>query len=920
MSALLKSSSNTGLKHLFLVDGSGYIFRAYHGLPPMTRADGTPVNAVYGYTNMLLKLVDETDADHVAVIFDAKRKNFRNDIYADYKANRSDPPEDLIPQFGLIREATRALNVACIDKEGYEADDLIATYARQAAAQGAEVTIVSSDKDLMQLVSDKISLWDPMKSRTLSFDQVMEKFGVSPEKVIDVQALAGDSSDNVPGVPGIGVKTAAQLINEYGSLEELLVRAEEIKQPKRRESLINHAEDARISKQLVTLKEDVEGIPTLGEMAVQEQDPATVTAFLEENQFKAILSRYRSRHGDGVATDGTSPAGASPIEADYELVTTESQLQNWITRIKKAGIVAVDTETNSLNARAAKLVGISLSTDAGNGCYIPLNHVQTLESTIKQLPFTPTLDALKEVLEASGIIKVGQNIKYDYGVLSRNGIHLDPVEDTMLLSYVLAAGARSHGMDVLAEIYLDHTTIKYKDIVGTGKKQRTFDEVAPEEAVTYAAEDADITLRLYHLLKQELFQEKLVRVYETLERPLAEVISNMEQNGIKVDPKMLYDLSADFEQRLGVLEGEIHKLAGTEFNVGSPKQLGEILFDSMGLDGAKKTKTGAYQTGSEILEGLAAKGHDIAQKVLDWRQLSKLKSTYTDALQAQINPETGRVHTSFSMAGTSTGRLSSSDPNVQNIPIRTEEGRKIREAFVADKGHKLISVDYSQIELRLMAHIADVKNLQQAFHDGLDIHAHTASLVFGVPMDGMDPMVRRNAKAINFGIIYGISAFGLARQLGISNGEAKEFIDAYFARFPEIRTYMESTKEQAAAHGYVETLYGRRCYTPGIKDKNPNMRNFAERAAINAPLQGTAADIIKRAMIQLPPALVIKGLDAKMLLQVHDELIFEAPEDQAQATLQEVTRVMEQAATPVVQLSVPLIAEGSIGNTWGEAH
>ncbi len=931
-----QKSSSTGssvakaLKHVFLVDGSGYIFRAYHALPPMTRTDGTPVNAVYGYTNMLMKLIEDTDADHIAVIFDAKRVNFRNEIYADYKANRDDPPEDLVPQFELIREATKAFNVACIEKEGYEADDLIATYARQAESVGADVTIVSSDKDLMQLVSDKITMLDPIKNKPLGRDQVLEKFGVPPEKVIDVQALAGDSIDNIPGVPGIGVKTAAQLLQEFGDLETLLEKADTIKQPKRRQVLIDHAEDARLSKRLVRLEDQVTDIPPLETMAVQEIDVDKAISFLTQNDFRTTLTRFKSRHGKDADASGDEELASPPTQAEYELITTEKQLDQWIEQIEEASRVTVDTETDSLDARAANLVGISLSVHKGTGCYIPLNHkpdgtvqgelgVET-KTIVKQLPLDLVVKKLGPVLEHPGILKIAQNAKYDFGVLSRYGIRLSPLEDTMLLSYALSAGKGGHGMDDLARNYLDIETIKFKDVVGSGKNQKTFDQIDPQDALNYAAEDADITGRLYTLLKRDVYADKVATVYETIDRPLVPIIADMEQAGIKVDPAFLNQLSKDFDKRLGEISETVFKISGREFNIGSPKQLGEVLFEEMCIEGGKKTKTGAYQTGGDILEKLAANGQDIATHVLEWRQLSKLKSTYTDALIQQINPETGRVHTSFSLAVTSTGRLSSSDPNLQNIPIRTEEGRKIRQAFVAEKGHKLISVDYSQIELRLMAEIAQVEKLKNAFIKGEDIHALTAHQVFGVPIEGMDPMVRRNAKAINFGIIYGISPFGLGRQLDIPTGEAKKFIDAYFDRFPEILEFMEKTKQFAHEHGYVTSLFGRKCHVPGINDKNPALRGFSERAAINAPLQGTAADIIKRAMIRLPDALKQAGLATRLLLQVHDELILEAPENEAEKALQVTKEVMQMAHKPALDFVVPIVCEGAIGDTWGEAH
>ena len=911
-------------KHLYLVDGSGYIFRAFFALPPMTRPDGTPVNAVFGFTKMLMKLVSDADADAVAVIFDKGRTSFRNDIYADYKAHRPDAPEELVPQFELIREATRACNLPCIEHKDYEADDIIASYAQAARAKGIEVTVVSSDKDLMQLVGEGVTMLDPMKNKLIGPDEVMEKFGVGPEKVVDVQALAGDSVDNVPGVPGIGIKTAAQLINEYGDLEELLNRAEEIKQPKRREKLIENAEMARISLQLVTLRDDVPLEIPLNALGVKDADPEVLHPFLEENGFKSILKQLG-------AEPSSAPAPASVGEAKYELVQELADLERWVAAANAQGMVAVDTETTGLDAMQVDLVGVSLSTGPGQACYIPLRHkapgggdtgeLDLAEGAApKQIPLAAAVEVLKPLLEDPGVLKIGQNIKYDALIFARVGIDVAPIDDTMLLSYVLDGGLHGHGMDDLAQIHLDHSTIKFKEVAGSGKSQVTFDRVPLEKALDYAAEDADITWRLHQSLKPRLVPEHMTTVYETIERPLVAVLTAMERAGIKVEQDTLRRMSNDFAQRIADLEGEIHGLAGREFTIGSPKQLGEILFDEMGLPGGKKGKSGAYATGADVLEGFAAEGHELPAKVLDWRQLSKLKSTYTDALQNQINPETGRVHTSYSQAVASTGRLSSNDPNLQNIPIRTEEGRKIRTAFVAEKGCQLLSVDYSQIELRLAAEMAGVEALKQAFHEGQDIHAITASQVFDVPVEGMDPMIRRQAKAINFGIIYGISAFGLANNLGIPQGEAKAFIQTYFARYPEIKDYMERTKKAAREHGFVETLFGRKIHTPTIADKNPARRSFAERAAINAPIQGTAADIIKRAMIRMPRALAKEGLKAKMLLQVHDELLFEVPKKELKATSEVVRQVMEQACHPALELSIPLVADAGIGDTWAEAH
>ena len=915
-------------KHVFLIDGSGFLFRAFHALPPMTRDDGTPVNAVFGFTKMVMKLIDETDADYIAVIFDRARKTFRSEIYADYKANRPPPPDELIPQFQLVRDATEAMNVPAIDMDGFEADDLIATYARQAAEAGAEVTIVSSDKDLMQLVTDKITMFDAMKNRVIGHEQVVEKFGVGPDRVVDVQSLAGDSTDNVPGVQGIGVKTAAQLINEYGDLNSLLANAGEIKQPKRREKLIEQADMARISRELVRLDDNVPVTHDWESFKVKAPDPDVLLPFLKQQNFRSLVSTMQARLGMAPDTGG---GGGDAVEDEvyYELVQTEDALAAWIAEADKAGAVAVDTETTGLDSMQAKLVGVSLAVTAGRACYIPLGHKATDAGTTgdlldksksepapKQVALDRALNLLKPLLEDPAVLKIGQNIKYDKQVLMRYGIDIVPIDDTMLISYVLEGGLHGHGMDELARDTLGIETIKFKDVAGTGKSQVTFDRVPLDKALDYAAEDADITLRLHKTFKPRLAQEHMVTVYETLERPLVPVLETMERDGIKVDAQQLKRLSTDFGKRMANLEEDAHKMAGREFNVSSPKQLGEILFDEMGLEGGKRGKTGAYATGADVLEGLAAEGHKLPNTVLEFRQLAKLKSTYTDALTAAINPQTGRVHTSYSQAAASTGRLSSTDPNLQNIPVRTEEGRKIRKAFVPKKGHVLISADYSQIELRILAHVAGIDSLKQAFHDGQDIHALTASQVFGEPIKGMDPMTRRNAKAINFGIIYGISAFGLARQLNIPNGEAKTYINAYFDKYPGIKAYMERTKTQAREEGFVSTLFGRKCHTKGINDRNPNMRGFAERAAINAPIQGGAADIIKRAMIQVPGALMDAGLKARMLLQVHDELVFEVPKEEAEDTISVVKATMEGAA----KLDVPLVVDAGTGMSWDEAH
>ena len=917
-------TAKTGVRHLYLVDGSGYIFRAYHKLPPtMTRPDGTPTFAVYGFTNMLLKLLrDIGEREAIAVIFDASGHSFRNDIYPEYKANRPEMPEDLAPQIPLCREAVRAFNIPSIEQEGYEADDLIASYARAAEQQGAAVTIVSSDKDLMQLIRPGVDMMDPMDGRVIGPEDVEKKFGVAPEKVVDVQALWGDSVDNIPGVPGIGQKIAAELIQTYGDVETLLSRTDEIKQKKRRENLETYAEQARISKQLVRLDDCMELTHGLEDLRAREPDPQVLKGWLEEQAFTSLLARLDL---EGAKSDQPAPDEA---EADYELVQTQDRLDAWIAEAFEKGLVAFDAETTSLDALSAELVGVSLATAPGRACYVPLAHTGEGAGQLdlsgkgapQQVDFDAALKALKPLLEDAGTLKIGQNIKYDRVVLARYGLKVTPIDDTMLLSYVLEGGQHGHGMDELARHHLGYTTIAYKEVAGTGKQQVTFDKVALDKALDYAAEDADITFRLHALLKPRLLPEKMVSVYETLERPLSQVLTDMELAGVKVDPAVLKEMSRDFGERMAQLEERIYQLAGKRFTVGSTKQLGEILFDEMGLQGQRKGKSGAYSTDAEVLQTLANQGHDLPARVLDWRQIQKLKSTYTDALQDEINPTTGRVHTAFQQAVASTGRLSSTDPNLQNIPIRTEEGRAIRQAFVAEAGHTLLSVDYSQIELRLAAHMAEETSLQQAFREDADIHAMTASEVFGVPVEGMDPSIRRQAKAINFGIIYGISPFGLAQNLGIEQGEAKRYIDTYFERYPAIKGFMDAKKAFAKEHGYVETLFGRRIYLPEIKSKQPGRRAFSERAAINAPIQGSAADIIKRAMIRLPRALDDAGLSARMLLQVHDELLFEVPEAELEATSKLVREVMEQAAHPVVDLAVPLVAEAGTGKSWAQAH
>ena len=942
----------SGSEQLVLIDGSGYIFRAFHALPPMTRGDGTPVNAVYGFTGMVMKLVDDLAPAHVAVVFDSARKTFRNDIYADYKANRTDPPEELVPQFDLVREATAALSLPQLEVPGFEADDLIATYAALGEAAGMETVIVSSDKDLMQLVRGGVTMLDPMKQRRIAGPEVEERFGVTPNKVVDVQALAGDSTDNVPGVPGIGVKTAAELINTYGDLDTLLASAGEIKQPKRRENLINFAEQARISRDLVRLRDDAPMPLPLEELKRTERDMDRLIAFLKAQDFKRLLTRVgapaeaaepavRSMGGTPQPAAATPAPASAPLpegEVSYELVTSIAKLEEWAAAARKQGYLAVDTETSSLNAAAAEMVGVSMALAPGRACYVPLRHggavveadgqgglaLDAPPATYDQIGFDDAIAVLKPLFEDASVLKIGHNLKYDSHVLMRpvnGGIRLAPVDDTMCLSYVLDAGRVSgHSMDNLAGHWLDHSTIKYEDVCGKGAKQVPFGSLAPEAALDYAAEDADITLRLWQMLRPRLATEGMTSVYERLERPLIPVLADMENAGITVDPSILARMSNDFATRMEAFQTEIHALAGEEFNIASPKQLGEILFDKMGLQGGKRAKTGAWSTSADVLETLAAEGVEVAARVLDWRQLAKLKSTYADALVDSILPDSGRVHTSFSMVGASTGRLSSSDPNVQNIPIRTAEGRQIRTAFVAAPGKKLISADYSQIELRLVAHVAGEQSMIDAFRAGVDIHARTASEVFGVPLDQMDGETRRRAKAINFGIIYGISGFGLARQLGIRQGEARDYINAYFENFPGIRAYMDRIKLEARETGHVETLFGRRIHIAGITASNPAQRGFAERQAINAPIQGSAADIIKRAMVRLPSALAEAGIEARMLLQVHDELIFEAEESIAEAAVEAIRAVMESAADPVLDLAVPLVAEAGIADSWADAH
>jgi len=924
--------------HLHLVDGSAFIFRAYHALPPLTRkSDGLPIGAVAGFCNMLFKQVEDSKGDdaptHVAVIFDYSGKSFRNEIYPDYKANRPPAPEDLVPQFPLTRDATRAFNIACIEKEGFEADDIIATLAREAREAGGRVTIISSDKDLMQLVGGGVEMLEPMKGIRIDREGVEAKFGVGPERVVDVQALAGDSVDNVPGAPGIGIKTAALLINEYGDLETLLARADEIKQPKRREVLTGKVEQILMSRDLVRLDENVALDFGLDDLELRDPDPEVLLPFLAAMEFRSLTKRIADRLGvDSADIPEPAPAeetpdapGLPPIDPDrYEHVDSMEALARWIAAIHERGYVAVDTETTSLDEMQAELVGVSLCIEPGEACYIPLGHKKGGADDLfgsdalaeGQLPIAEVLDALRGVLEDPAVLKIGQNIKYDAKIFARHGVSVAPIDDTMLMSYALYSGLHNHGMDALSERYLGHMPIPIKSLLGSGKSAITFDRVEIDKAVRYAAEDADITLRLWQLFKPQLHRSHVTSVYETLERPLVPVLAKMEMNGVKVDRDTLSRMSNAFAQKMAALEAEIHELAGQRFNVGSPAQLGEILFEKMGLEGGKTGKNGKYSTPADVLEDLATE-HELPGRVLDWRQLSKLKSTYTDALQTHINPETGRVHTSYVQTGANTGRLASTDPNLQNIPVRTEEGRRIREAFVAPEGKRLVSLDYSQIELRILAHVAGIESMKQAFRDGEDIHAATASEMFDVPLDQMTPDVRRKAKAINFGVIYGISGFGLARNLRIPRGEAQAFIDRYFERYPGIRAYMDNTVAYAKEHGFVKTLFGRVIHTPEIGARGPQA-GFARRAAINAPIQGTAADIIRRAMIRMPSA--ITDLPAKMLLQVHDELIFEVEEGAVDAAVSVIRDVMEGAADPAVKLSIPLVVDAGQGANWAEAH
>ena len=935
--------------NLHLIDGSGFIFRAYHALPPLTRSDGVPIGAVAGFCNMIYRMIDNNTgpnaATHLAVIFDHKSKTFRSKIYSKYKANRPPAPEDLIPQFELIKNATSAFNLPSIEVEGYEADDIIASYAIQARNLGATVTIVSSDKDLMQLVGNGISMFDAMKSKSIHRKDVIEKFGVGPEKVIDVQSLAGDSVDNIPGAPGIGIKTAALLINQYGDLDSLLERAAEIKQPKRRQALLDNLEQINISRKLVTLKIDAPLPQTLEQFEIRNMEPEIIINFMAEMELKTLTKRISTKlNFDPTSNDDNKFLNkpAKPKQTDfskrnildapylnYTIITSIDGLQAWVEKIQNRGYFVVDTETTSLNELEAELVGISLSVYPGEACYIPIGHKHAEQSndslfnqTISkpyQLEKTHVIGLLKPLLESESILKIGQNIKYDIKIFHMVGISVNCIDDTMLMSYALNGGLHRHNMNALSELYLNHECIKIQSLIGSGKTKTTFDKVLISTAAPYAAEDADITLRLWLIFKPELSKRNLLSVYESMERPIIKVLSEMELKGISVNRELLTKMSNTLAQKLAVLETKIHSLAGQKFNIGSPKQLGDILFVSMGLSGGKKGKNGSYSTGAEILESMAASGNKFSELVLDWRQLAKLKSTYTDALREHINASTQRVHTSYVISGASTGRLSSAEPNLQNIPIRTEEGRRIREAFTAEKGKKLLSLDYSQIELRILAHIANIPSLKLAFANDVDIHALTASEMFKVPLSEMTSDIRRKAKAINFGVIYGISPFGLANNLRISREEAKAFIETYFQRYPEIKEYMEETVTFAKKNSYVKTLFGRQIHTPDINIRG-HASGFAQRAAINAPIQGSAADIIRRAMIRIPKILIKNSLSADMLLQVHDELIFEVPDNEIDQTLQLVRHTMETACEPLIKLDVPLVVEAGVGNNWSDAH
>ena len=902
------------MKNLFLIDGSGLIFRAFYALPPLTNPEGTPINAVLGYCNMIINIVDTFKPDQLIVVFDTKRKTFRNDIYKSYKSNRVEPPEELIPQFTIIREATKALDLPQIEMDGYEADDIIATYASKAEKQGIAVTIISSDKDLMQLVNKKTKMYDSMRNNYIGINEVKEKFGVDPSKVVDVQALAGDSVDNIPGVSGIGIKTAAELINTFGNLNNLFSQVDKIKQPKRKQALIDEQDNALISKKLATLKKDVP-IKSYTFQLFKGINQKKGLEFFEKHGFKNLIARFNKKN-----PKENINKKQKKNEKKYQIIESVDHLKKIIKGIQRQKLVVIDTETNSLNANFAKLVGMSFCFEEDKSYYLPLEHkVNKNEKTIN-INFKEVYLILKNLLEDTSIMKIGHNIKYDKIVLANFNIDVHPIEDTMLLSYVLDAGKFKHNLDDLAKIYLDYDTIKYKDVVGVGKKEKTFDQLSIEEAYKYAAEDADITLKLYHILKKRIVEEKLVNVYENIEKPLVDVLVNMERNGIKIDVKKLKKLSSIFLKKIFSIQKEIFKYSKFEFNIASTKQLGEVLFDKMGIQGGKKGKSGAYSTSSEILENLSYQGHEIAKFLLEWRQISKLKNTYTESLTQEINTETSRIHTSYSMASTSTGRLSSTNPNLQNIPIRTEEGKKIRNAFISEKGYKLVSLDYSQIELRLLAHIGKVNELKKAFDLNLDIHKETASQIFNKPIDKIDNNLRRKAKTINYGIIYGISAFGLSKQLNITRSDADFFLKEYFKKYKGILDYIDETTNFCKKNGFVKTIFGRKCFIAGINTKNPNFRNFAIRAAINAPIQGSAADIIKKAMIKIYKFFNKNKVKSKLILQVHDELLFEIPESEITYLTKEITNIMEKAILPDVILNVPLVVDVGKGDNWAEAH
>ncbi|MGH7040416.1 MAG: DNA polymerase I [Stellaceae bacterium] len=928
-------------RHVFLIDGSGFIFRAYHALPPLTRSDGTPTGAVLGFSNMLAKLLSETDADHIAVVFDASGTSFRNRLYDAYKAQRPEAPADLVPQFKLVRHATAAFGVCQIELDDFEADDLIATYARHAVAAGAEVTIVSSDKDLMQLVGAHVRMLDPIRNRPIGEAEVREKFGVGPDKVVEVQALCGDSVDNVPGVPGIGVKTAAELINTYGDLETLLAHAHEIRQPKRRQSLIDYEKQARLSKELVRLDDDAPLPCPLTALRVAPPDPDRLLPFLREMEFRGLAARMATRLSGRAAAPAERPEPVIPeippfpAPHIYALVESVEGLRHWIEMAEEAGLVAIWPETSARPGRRPELCGLALAVAPGLAAYVPLAHRTADENSVPVLldPLPPTggrggagelslvaaIARLKPLLENPGVLKIGHDMKAAAGLLLRHGVSPAPWDCTMLMSYVLDGGQFEHTVESLVRRHFTHDLTPLKELIGTGKSLIPFAEVGPERARDFAAARADAALRLHLLLKARLVREHRTAFYETIERPLPPVVAAMEDRGIKIDRAALAELSRDFARRIAALEEAICAAVGSRFNIGSTRQLGDVLFEKLGLPGGKKGKTGAYGTDAAILEQLSPL-HEAPRLVLDWRQLTKLKSTYADALSAEIDGDTGRVHTSYALAATVTGRFSSLEPNLQNIPVRTEEGRRIRRAFIAEKDSVLLSADYSQIELRLAAHVADIPELKAAFREGLDIHALTASEVFGVPIAGMDPLTRRRAKAINFGIIYGISPFGLGQQIGVPLGEAAEYIRAYLDRFPAIRAYMERIKTECRRTGSVETIFGRKCFIPGIRDQNPMRRAGAERQAINAPLQGSAADIIRRAMARVPEALAGAGLTGHMLLQVHDELLFEVPESEAEATARVAKAVMEGACAPHCELSVPLVVETNWAADWDAAH